>query len=219
VSSHEQIHAAFLTHHLSGNRTAHPETKDAARAPGANPARRARRALVRRMLRRTAEGDMKLRVLALSVIGVVGLIGVERAAAAATNFNVTNSGASAYVVAGASNPTLTLTRGQTYTFTVSATGHPFFITTARGAAGASMNAFSTGVTNNGTASGTITFDVPASAPASLFYQCSIHDIMGGTLNIVSPSVPAAGPAMLAVLAGLLLLAAIVLLRKRTRAGS
>ena len=61
--------------------------------------------------------------------------------------------------------------------------------------------------------------IVASAPASLFYQCSIHDIMGGTLNIVSPSVPAAGPAMLAVLAGLLLLAAVVLLRKRTRAGS
>lgn len=38
--------------------------------------------------------------------------------------------------------------------------------------------------------------------------------MGGQLNIVSASVPAGGPATVAVLAGLLLLAAVVLLRKR-----
>jgi hypothetical protein len=55
----------------------------------------------------------------------------------------------------------------------------------------------------------------ASAPATLFYQCGFHDIMGGQLNIVSAPVPAGGPAMIALLAGLLLLAAVVSMRKRT----
>jgi hypothetical protein len=74
------------------------------------------------------------------------------------------------------------------------------------------------VTSNGIASGTVTFVVPASAPATLFYQCGIHDIMGGTLNVVSPSVPAGGPAMLAVLAGLLLLVAAVVISRRRSDG-
>lgn len=157
---------------------------------------------------------MKLRVLALSAIGVVAFIGAERAAGAVTNFNVTNNGASSYVIGGAENPTLTLTRGQTYTFTISTPGHPFWIVTARGAAEVNTNAFSNGVTGNNTSQGTLTFVVPASAPSTLFYQCGFHDVMGGQLNIVSAPVPAGGPAMVAVLAGLLLLAAVVLLRKR-----
>lgn len=158
---------------------------------------------------------MKLRVLTLFAIGALAFVGVERAVVAATNFNVTNSFASSYVIGGNNNPTLTLTRGQTYTFTLDAIGHPFWIVTARGAAEVNINAFNTGVTGNGTAQGTVTFVVPASAPATLFYQCGFHDVMGGQLDIVSAPVPAGGPAMVAVLAGLLLLAAVLLMRKRT----
>jgi hypothetical protein len=159
---------------------------------------------------------MRKRALVVSLVGVLALTAVERTAVAAFNYNVTNTGFSAYVIGGVNNPNLTLTRGETYTFTVSATGHPFWITTARGAASASMNAFSTGVSGNGTASGTVTFVVPASAPATLFYQCSAHDVMGGTLNIASPAVPSATPVTVALLAGLLLLAAVVVLRNRAR---
>jgi hypothetical protein len=159
---------------------------------------------------------MKLRFLALSIIGLVAFVGFERAVRAATNFNVTNNFASSYVIGGNNNPTLTLTRGQTYTFALDAIGHPFWIVTARGAAEVNTNAFNAGVTGNGTAQGTMTFVVPASAPSTLFYQCGFHDVMGGQLNIVSPPpVPVGGPAMVAVLAGLLLIAAVVLLRKRT----
>ena len=157
---------------------------------------------------------MRTRAVASSIIGVVAVLGVARTAAAVTNFNVTNSGASAYVIGGANNPTLTLTRGQTYTFSVSALGHPFWVVSAPGAAEVNLNAFTNGVTGNGTASGTVTFVVPASAPATLFYQCGFHDVMVGQLNIVSAPVPAGGPMMVAVLAGLLLLAAIVFLRRR-----
>lgn len=156
---------------------------------------------------------MKVRFLVLSIVGVVAFVGVARAA---TNFNVTNNAASSYVSGGNNNPTLTLTRGQTYTFTLDVLGHPFWIVTARGAAEVNTNAFNAGVTGNGSSTGTLTFVVPASAPSTLFYQCGFHDVMGGQLNVVSPPpVPVGGPAMVAVLAGLLLIAAVILLRKRT----
>lgn len=153
--------------------------------------------------------------LILALLSVLGLF--QQTAAAATSFDVTNNGSAAYVIDGANNPTLTLTRGQTYTFTVNALGHPFWITTARGAGDTEANAFAQGVTGNGASPGTVTFLVPASAPATLFYQCGFHDPMGGTLQIVAgASVPSGGRLALAALAGLLLLAALAFLRKRAR---
>ena len=92
------------------------------------------------------------------------------------------------------NATLNLVRGQTYTFTVSASGHPFWITTARGPTSA------------------------AAAPNPLFYQCGVHDAMGGTLNISDPvAVPAMGALPLVGLAGLLAVVAFVVVRRRSRA--
>ena len=159
---------------------------------------------------------MRARALGISLVGAIAILGAERTAAALTNFNVTNSFASAYVIGGASNPDLVLTRGQTYTFTVDALGHPFWIVSARGAAEVNQNAVTNGVTGSGTAQGTVTFVVPMNAPTLLFYQCGFHDVMGGKLIIVSPSVPSTTPFTLAALAGLLLVAAVVLLRKRAR---
>jgi len=155
----------------------------------------------------------------LPVLATLGMIGAAVSpAAAATDFPIAVSGMSAYTIGGVNNPDLTLTRDQTYTFTLDifASGHPFWITTARGAEDAETNQWSLGVTNNGASPGIVTFVVPASAPALLFYQCKFHDPMGGKLNIVSPaaSVPSIGPGMLAALAGLLLLIAVVVLRRR-----
>src|SRR5258708_37455244 len=65
-----------------------------------------------------------------------------------------------YTINGQGNPTLTLTRGQTYTFDVNASGHPFFIKTAQ--VTGSGSTFDTGVTNNGVTVGTLTFTVPDS---------------------------------------------------------
>ena len=109
-----------------------------------------------------------------------------------------------YTINGQTNPTLTLVRGHTYTFAVSSSGHPFYIKTAQVTGTGSQ--FTTGVTNNGTTSGTLTFDVPTSAPNQLFYQCSIHSVMTGVINITSPSVPSGGAWSSAFLAFMLLAA-------------
>jgi hypothetical protein len=50
--------------------------------------------------------------------GIQGILGSR-------TYNVTNSGASAYVIDGAGNPTIQLLRGFTYEFNVDAPGHPF----------------------------------------------------------------------------------------------
>lgn len=116
---------------------------------------------------------------------------------AGSAFSVTNFGLSAFTINGSSNPTLTLTRGQTYTFNISAIGHPFWIKTIQSIG--TINAFSTGVTNNGIDSGTITFTVPTNAPAQLFYDCQIHAAMTGVINIVSVPEPGSLPLVVAAL--------------------
>jgi hypothetical protein len=106
--------------------------------------------------------------------------GVEGAGSG--TYTVTNSGSSAYTINSSSNPTLTLQRGGTYTFNVSASGHPFWIKTAQTTGIGS--AYNTGVTNNGAESGTITFTVPNNAPSTLYYICQFHSSMTGVINIV-----------------------------------
>jgi len=101
---------------------------------------------------------------------------------AAGTLNVLNSGASAYTIDGASNPDLTLCRSSTYVFNINTPGHPFFIKTVQSTG--SDNAFSDGVTGNGTATGVVTFVVPGDAPDTLFYNCSLHAAMTGTIHVV-----------------------------------
>jgi hypothetical protein len=102
---------------------------------------------------------------------------------AAGTIVVTNQGSSAYVIDGVSNPTLTLCRGSTYTFSVNTPGHPFYIKTVQSTG--TTNAYNTGVTGNGAAAGNVVFVVPTSAPDPLFYVCSIHGPMQGTIHIVN----------------------------------
>jgi hypothetical protein len=100
------------------------------------------------------------------------------------NYTVTNSGAGAYLINGASNPTLTVIRGLTYTFTVNASGHPFWIQTTVGAYNAGT-VYSTGVTNAGTQVGTVTWKVSNDAPSTLYYVCQNHSAMNGTINVIN----------------------------------
>jgi len=113
-------------------------------------------------------------------------LGVWDVATSDGYFAVTNNASSAYVFNGFgtdsdSNPTLYLHRGKTYEFAVNATGHPFYIKTVSGTG--TGNAYSDGVTNNGTASGTIKFVVPQDAPSKLYYNCSAHAAMAGEIII------------------------------------
>tara|TARA_B100001057_G_scaffold272593_1_gene272892 strand:- start:2500 stop:3651 length:1152 start_codon:yes stop_codon:yes gene_type:complete len=103
-------------------------------------------------------------------------------------FTMTANGSSDYVFASDSkfftantnDPVLYLRRGETYNFVNNSGGsHPFEIRASNGG-----SAYSTGVTNNGAASGNIVFTVPMGAPATLYYQCTNHSGMGNTINIV-----------------------------------
>lgn len=116
--------------------------------------------------------------------GAGSLLTVGTSAGAGATYAVTNSGTGAYVIDGTNNASLTLVRGVQYTFTLNATGHPFWIQTVSGAY-SSGNIYSTGVTNNGTQSGTIQFTVPNDAPNTLYYACQYHSSMQGTINIVT----------------------------------
>jgi hypothetical protein len=138
------------------------------------------------------------------------------ATALAADFTVTNQAMTAWLINGQANPPLTLTTGHTYTFQVTATGHPFWIKTAQTLG--SANAFNTGVTNNGLENGTLTFTVPAGAPSTLFYQCGVHVPMTNSITITSPPpVPAMGPLGAAVLALTLFAGGLVAYRKRAAA--
>jgi plastocyanin len=112
--------------------------------------------------------------------------GTNSGGAESKTYDVTNSGASAYIFNGeglsnSNNPDLTFKRGGTYTFNVDIPGHPFFINTVQGTGTA--NTYNSGVTNNGAVSGTITFTVPTNAPNTLYYNCQFHSSMNGTITI------------------------------------
>ena len=101
---------------------------------------------------------------------------------AGTTVVVTNSGSGNYVVGGASNATIAVVRGATYTIQVSAVGHPFWIQTSSGAYNAA-NVVTSGITNNGTELGYITFQVPSDAPNTLYYACQYHSSMAGSITV------------------------------------
>lgn len=82
------------------------------------------------------------------------------------------------------NPTLYLRRGQTYIFENKSggVGHPFRISETDGG-----TAYETGVTNNDASgpTGKLTFNVPADAHDTLYYYCTAHSNMKGTINIIN----------------------------------
>jgi len=101
----------------------------------------------------------------------------------AQTLTITNSGTGAYLIAGASNAIIHLVRNQTYHFQINASGHPFWIQTSGGGFNTS-NRYDSGVTNNGIATGTMTFVVPSNAPSTLYYVCQFHSSMNGIIQIV-----------------------------------
>ena len=100
-------------------------------------------------------------------------------------YTVTANGSSAYrfagngVVSTADNPDLYFIRGKKYRFVNNSGGsHPFQIRESSGG-----TAYSTGVTNNGAASGNIDFAPTFDSPAQLVYQCTVHGGMVGNIYL------------------------------------
>ena len=104
----------------------------------------------------------------------------------ATSIAVQSVGASDYSFTTqglqANDPVLTLERGKTYEFQVSAQGHPFWIKTDQ--ISGSSSQYNDGITNNGLSNGKLIFTVPSDAPSTLYYICQIHSNMTGVINIV-----------------------------------
>jgi hypothetical protein len=104
-----------------------------------------------------------------------------------SNFNdmrySVRSSVGSYIFAGADNPTITVTRGSTYTFDMKTPGHPFFIQTTSGAF-SSNSVYTNGVENGGDDVGEIIWSVPENAPDTLYYICSNHEAMNGKIKVV-----------------------------------
>mgnify|MGYP003109944416 CR=1 FL=1 len=106
-----------------------------------------------------------------------------------TQFDITNNASGAYEFAATGigftvardNPTLYLTKGKNYRFSVNASGHPFYIKTVNSTG--TGNAYNNGVTNNGAAVGVVTFKVPYDAPDILYYNCQYHSSMNGEIRV------------------------------------
>jgi hypothetical protein len=84
--------------------------------------------------------------------------------------------------AATNDPTLYVYRGFTYAFDNSVSGgaHPFRIQSTQGLTG---TPYTTGQTGSGTS--VLYWTVPMDAPTTLYYQCTIHAAMQGTINVVS----------------------------------
>ena len=113
-------------------------------------------------------------------------------------WTLTANGSSDYVFSGdgfpssQNDPTLYLMRGQTYKFTNNTGGHPFRIQSTTATSGGGT-AYNDGVTNQdatGATNQTLTFVVPMDAPDTLYYQCTAHPAMFGTINILTQGAPA-----------------------------
>ena len=107
-------------------------------------------------------------------------------------FNITNTNSSSFNFEGfGENPTLTLFRGETYKFHVSASdakgpnNYPFWIRTKPLSGISTQYDYNNGVINNGDEFGNITFTVPYNAPNTLYYVCQNSANMVGIFNIVN----------------------------------
>ena len=108
---------------------------------------------------------------------LVGLLCVSSIATRAGDFKVTSPGFFYSINGQQPNPTLTLVRGETYTFDVSSSSiHPFKLLVPDGT-----------TTGNNTSSGTITFKVPETV-IDYRYECSNHHF-GNTITTVAAPVP------------------------------
>lgn len=104
-----------------------------------------------------------------------------------TWWDLSSNGSNHYTFSGpgfasaTDDPTLYVHRGFTYAFDNSTNGgaHPFRIQSTQGLTG---TPYTSGQSGSGT--NVLYWTVPMDAPATLYYQCTIHALMNGTINVV-----------------------------------
>ena len=123
--------------------------------------------------------------------GTIDLVASGGGGTPEITWTLTANGTSDYVFSGdgfptsQNDPTLYLIRGQTYKFVNNTGGHPFRIQSTVAQAGGGTQ-YNSGVTNNDAGNGvTLTFVVPMNAPDTLYYQCTAHPAMFGTINVLT----------------------------------
>ena len=111
---------------------------------------------------------------------------------------VTASGSSAYTMNGTdrlgsvtgNNPTVTINRGDTVNFIVSANGHPFYIKTSAGGTGTGDTVQYPTATGQGAQNSTVSWTPNQRTPSTtggvtFKYICQYHSGMSGTINVQS----------------------------------
>ena len=102
-------------------------------------------------------------------------------------WTVTANGTSDYIFSGdgfagtETDPQLYVVRGQTYKIINNMGAHPFQIQSTQGLGG---TAYQDGITNNAVSNGTLTWEVRMDAPTTLYYQCTLHSLMNGTITVL-----------------------------------
>ena len=119
---------------------------------------------------------------------LVNINAVANSLGTAQTYTVTVSGGVFYIN-GTANPSLTLTRGYTYTFDQADStnnNHPLAFRDSNN------TIYTSGVTVNGTAGqsgSTVVFAVPSNAPSSLIYYCTQHgNSMGNSISIIDDNI-------------------------------
>lgn len=119
----------------------------------------------------------------------------EVAYPAKTVLTLTNSGASAYLIANhpGNNPTIYVTAGDTVAFKLNASGHPLLIQTFSGSNYDTglVHVSTSGTTSTlssaqGKDSGTLYWQVPINASGLYRYICQLHSVMVGAIVVTQP---------------------------------
>tara|TARA_B100000965_G_scaffold404490_1_gene435360 strand:+ start:231 stop:1451 length:1221 start_codon:yes stop_codon:yes gene_type:complete len=142
-------------------------------------------------------GSLTTTFSALTDTDVTGIVQGDSLYWSGTNWVVTKSpmtwwelgadGASHFTFNGpgfssaTSDPTIYVMRGMTYAFDNSSNGgtHPFRIQSTQGLSG---TAYTAGQSGSGT--NVLYWTVPMDSPNTLYYQCTIHALMNGTINVL-----------------------------------
>ena len=127
-------------------------------------------------------GLVDLSTAAQDALGKVDFYGFKKQNGSKTLTKTITESGSKYYVDGVLQDSLVLIKGDTYIFDYSAaTSHPFKISTTSDGTHGGGSEYTNGTS---TANNALTFVVPSDAPAQLYYYCSSHSGMGGSIQVI-----------------------------------